>query len=628
MVEAERFDGNIVSHEVNVDSTSEPSGLGTQGDPPGRSDAPSEDSGTESRLTPPPSGSVPCRHALNPGCGGASLCVDECQPPSDPHKSEEGRSLCPGGSSAPRSDGDGEAVDVTESALPKCIGWRVDALVVAYRVQLSSEARDALRNAAGVALSAGKAELRLPIPGKPAVREQDFCICQVQVQKGERVIFENGDIRGVFLECLAVEDPGWSLELVARASYLANHSLEDVVEELRTWARAFGPSQEERLRRVDLCADFESLPILPDDADAFVRPPRSTMTSWCEGRKPDESWTKTYREASDRVTGHTVCPGNALMLRIYNKTQEMKIRHGEKAEKKRQLEHAIWTENGWTGGDVTRVEFQIRGEAAKELLGRQVDRLLKERQALWRYCVEKWVRLVLPDGASRLRRCPTDPRWEAVQRVRWGKQQSALRRVRSRGLATANQAWGTLLTALAQSGTVPEGVIDRDENLRTVAKQDDVHARGALSFAVLETVEGFAVLAEQALISRHEGDALAALEFVVQRARAAVARAHEEKRSEEEEPEQEEAEDGERHQVEPDLQGSNRQRVGIDGDAYPRGEPDTERAETVGNPRSSGSDGTMDVGEAARQRSHHDLLRRVLARGKSAREQAEGNVSR
>jgi len=201
----------------------------------------------------------------------------------------------------------------------------------------------------------------------------------MQAQKLERVIFENGDLRGVFIESQSTDaiKPGWGLELVARASYLAGHSLEEVIAELRFWANSFGIVHEERLRRVDLCADFEGMPIRAEDADAFVRPTRSKLTSWCEGRKPDETWSQTYRDAGERVTGHTLCPGNALMMRVYNKTQEQRIRHGEKAEKKRQLEEAIWTSNGWKGGNVTRVEFQVRGEACKELLGRDVGRLLR-----------------------------------------------------------------------------------------------------------------------------------------------------------------------------------------------------------------------------------------------------------
>ena len=430
----------------------------------------------------------------------------------------------------------------------------------------------------------------------------------------------------MFLECLALDpDPGWSLELVARASYLANHSLEDVVLELRTWANAFGLVAEERLRRVDMAADFEGMPIEAEDADAFVRPPRSTMTSWCEGRKPDETWAKTYREASDRVTGHTICPGNALMLRVYNKTQEMKIRHGEKAQKKAQLERHIWAENGWQGGDVTRVEFQIRGDACKELLGRQVERLLKERQALWRYCAERWVRLVVPDESTRLRRCSVDPRWQAVQSVTWGAQQTPLRRVRHRGLATAGQAWGTLLTALAQSATIPETTLDRNEELRTVAKKDDVHARGALSLAVTDVLDSFGVLAEQALLTRHEGEALAALEFVVQRARAAVARATEEKRSE-----QEEATNGKANQLAHDLQSADCVGVGPDSPTVSRGAGDTEGPTPTRDGCSNRSGRNLDVGcsEAREQKKSADLLRRVIERGRRTREQTHEGVSR
>lgn len=588
---------NLASGKRKV-SGSEPSGLGTQGNYPGRAD-PSEDSGTEARVMPPPRGVVgPSRLCSEKG-GGAALSGGL------EHQSEDGEAR-PGVVSAPPSVGDGEASDHAQS-VPVCIGRRVDALVVAFRVHLSGEARDALRTAVGLAVEHGRSEMRLPIPGKLGTSEHEFCVAAIERPKGERVTFGNGDLRGCFIEALSDEEPGWSLELVARAVYLARHSLRDVVDELRTWAKAFGMVHEERLRRVDLCADFEGFEIHAEDGEAMVRPPRSTMTSWVDGRKPGEVWHKTYRMAGQRVTGHTVCPGNPLMLRVYDKSQELNVHRDPVKE---QVERVIWKENGWQGGKVTRVEFQVRGEAAKELLGRSVDRLLRERDALWRYCCQKWVRLVIPDEATRLRRCPLDARWEAVQAVAWGERQVPLVRVRERGMATAMQAWGTMLTALGQAERLPKSVLDGSDELCMAAMRSETHARGALGNMVDDALGAFAGLIDEALLARFEGSASEAVGYVVCRMLAARARATEEGRHGEQA-----TDEGAQHPVESEPPGAGSERMGTRGDAVcGAGHPST-RAETGRDDCSATGDGGVVLGAAGTAPpSGREILAAVHAR--------------
>jgi len=587
-------------------STSKPSGVGPRGtELPGRL-RPTEDLGAEpcdappSGFTAPPSG-LPTSPVSRTGF--------VCDPGD---QSEGGKQLAGELGSAPRAAG--------ESG-PRHIGHRIDALVVAYRVQLSEEARGELRRAAGVALRHGRSELRLLIPGKTGSHDTDFCVCEVRAQKGERLNFENADLRGVFLETLAMDEPGWSLELVARAVYLACHSLDDVVQELRTWAAAFGRVFEERLRRVDLCADFERFPIAAPDGDAFVRPPRSTMTSWTEGRKPDAKWHKTYRMAGQIVTGHTICPANALMLRVYDKTQELRVHRDPVKE---HVERVIWAEHGWTGEQVTRIEFQIRGEAAKELLGRQVDRLRRELPALWRYCSERWVRLVVPDAATRLRRCPLDPRWQAVQAVDWGPKQDPSVRTRHRGMATALQAWGTMLTAMGQAEALTDEMTDQRGELRTTAARSDAHAQGAVSEIVRELLEGFGELAESALLTRSEGSYLETLDFIVERARAAQARATQEHRTDE--GDDTNGPHG-KHCMDERPPSPNRPRLGLDGSsvqpAPTRPTRDQERAPQERNHGRGGDDGPMVLDCPERENRNDALLARILARGNRASKQAE-----
>ena len=55
----------------------------------------------------------------------------------------------------------------------------------------------------------------------------------------------------------------------------------------------------------------------------------------------------------------------AIMLRIYDKTVQLQ---NDAMGDKRAAEHRSWKEHGWNGVDqVTRVEFQIRKAAVKEI---------------------------------------------------------------------------------------------------------------------------------------------------------------------------------------------------------------------------------------------------------------------
>lgn len=592
-------------------STFEPSGVGTRGDQLPGWLTPSEDSSAEPCDAPPhwvdarPSG-------LATGQGGALFVFQ--QPQSEDGGGTSGELVFP----PPRLDGE---ADETQSE-PRLVGLRIDALVVAYRVQLSAEARSALRGSSAKATTHGKAELSMVIPGKSGYLDQERCIAQLIAQKGERVCFANGDLRGIFIETLAdAEEPGWSLELTARATYLAQHPLGDVVQEFRTWARTFGHVVEERLRRVDLCADFTGWRIKPEDAEAYVRPPRSTLTSFASYPKPDDdTWTKTYRRAGTIVTGHTVCPGNALMMRCYDKTQELDVTNNQE---KRRIEEAIWSEAGWRRGDqVTRIEFQIRGEASKELLSRSVDRLLRECPGLWRYCTEKWVRLVDPTTNARLRRCDLDSRWRAVQSVHWGPRQPRLERSRTRGMATVTQAFGTALTALAQAERVPCECTDRDGKLSAIAIRSPEHARGVLATMVDAMSQEFGEMAQDALIGRHEGNAAEAAEFVVTRARAAEARALQENRSHTNEV-------GE-HPMGTRRSGVDSIEQGADSSALPTEKksesnlPHTPGTQTTREGRGHRHHGNVDMGQPApwvpitrtRPESIDEVRSRVIARGK------------
>lgn len=596
--------------------------------PPDEVKAPSEDS--DARPS-PPSRCVSWNPRTALTSGGSAFVtayrVDGRWSLGTETQSEDGDEPNPGvGSPPPEVSPEGE----TESAVsrPVCLGHRVDALVIAWRVQLGADGRDALRRACASAAENGKAQLRLDT-------QTGACLAQVRRHGGERVIFENADLRGCFVESLSGEDVGWSLEITARAVWLATEQIEAVVEEMRIWAAAFGAIHEERLRRIDLCADFEGWPLADADGRAFVKRSRSKMASYTRGSKPDEVWAKragktyriadkpddiwgkTYRVAGDRVTGHTICPGNALMGRIYDKTEELRVFAGN--EEKRRIETLGWQDQGWKGGQVTRVEFQLRGDALKELVHRSVDKATSELASIWSYCTQQWLRMVLPGTATRTRRAELDPRWDAAQTVDWGGTPKVLVRERKRNSASVQQGWGTLVTALAKNGAISQDLLDQRAQLESVAMQSPAHAWAALAQVVDDCTLAFSGLVHETVLAHHENDAPRALTATFEKLFAAVAR--ETRNAEREAPHH-----GEATRLEQLLQGENEQLGSSDSLAVSLDrEPTT--VPMVSSPLRDGGScmrhGKLALGELEPGYEIGSLLRRIVARANRRSEQTK-----
>lgn len=94
----------------------------------------------------------------------------------------------------------------------RCVGKRIDALVLAFRLEVSSAIADEVEERQGLADEAGAAELRLG----------EFTFALKSTRTPSLVRFENADIRGKF-DRHAVG--GFGLELTVRAVFLATHSL-------------------------------------------------------------------------------------------------------------------------------------------------------------------------------------------------------------------------------------------------------------------------------------------------------------------------------------------------------------------------------------------------------------------
>lgn len=395
--------------------------------------------------------------------------------------------------------------------LPSCdglrvVGARVDALTLAAGVSLGAIVAS-WREEEPEGEEAPPRVLRVPLTGWVA----SVSLVELAVKKlrGGRYYLENADLRAVI-----DENPigGCELEVTFRASFLATNSLETARAYVYAIATTLGVMREERLRRLDLSCDVSGWTFQDSDRRSFVKPGRSAVTTF---RELAEEKSVLREHGDDRITGYTVSPGGPIMLRIYDKREQL----AKKAPEKTALEEAIWSSNGWSGkGSVARVEFQLRSEALRSFGIVGAEGLESKLDALWQYLTRHWVRIVEVDR-SRLTRCKTlDNRWKLVQALAFTHQSAPAARRYDRGGASVQQALGGLLSfvsrgieaeALCYFGTLPS---------------EEETAREALAAYLNRIAIAGAAAALDALLERH-GNAVDALAWGVGRGELALARA-------------------------------------------------------------------------------------------------------
>ena len=263
-----------------------------------------------------------------------------------------------------------------------------------------------------------------------------------KMQSGKRLLLRNDDV-AVVIDPEGAE--GWTVQVDCPGSFMASHELDRAVDICRRIARGLGQVCGERLRRLDLCADIAGFVLGDVSAQNWVKPARARLER-AEVGDVEKPWAlpelRQYHRG-ERLTGFTICPGNALSAVIYDKREELETQRRPKKD----YEEGIWRGNGWTDQAVTRVEFRFRSEALHELGCRDgLDRFRTKLDALWSYCSRMWLRLVLPWTASRLSRCALHPAWEVVRAVKFVHHVSPASRLRVRKGVSAGHALGAVLS--------------------------------------------------------------------------------------------------------------------------------------------------------------------------------------
>ncbi len=431
------------------------------------------------------------------------------------------------------------------------LGSRVDALTLAFRVTLDPAFAEALRERAMVARAHGRASFewrtRVPEEAGPASRVQRTGGLRARWAEETRGPTEYrrevwGELRysraakvwniinepffRIHVDAQApgstdrVDDRtgerttegGWTVEIVFYAQWLAEVGLEVALREGEALAALCGEVHEQRLRRIDLCADVAGWVIEEDDVSRLAKRPRAKWAREFGEDLGTEAAAQNFGRGSlDRrtVTGLSVGRGGALMSRIYDKRAEL-----ERDENRRGIEEERWTNAGWDGIEpVTRVEFQIRGVAVRELglLDPEIalecvtakDGTLEHRiltaldedgrprvlglvdrlDWLWRTCLE-WVRLVVLERtkSGRLKpvaRLPDDPRWALLREVTFAavRAPAPIRRFRRRSAASSAQGLGVALSQAGRDGELvawsesPASYGEPDEALATLTER-------------------------------------------------------------------------------------------------------------------------------------------------------------
>lgn len=320
------------------------------------------------------------------------------------------------------------------SAEPKPVGQRVDYLQTSIEVGVETTVAGSLAQATELAEAFGSAPVQVG----------DFSFELRRSPLRDLVVFRNAD-------CHCVLSHANKLVVTVGAPYLATHPLECCVALGTEIATAFGTVVDTTLGRFDLAVDFVQFPLLLGDFERFctqrARVHNFVTTESKDTDDCDELPMVAHRR--HRLTGFTIAPGNTIMARLYDKSAELQL---SGREEKRVIEPAIWCANGYDGiSPVTRVESQLRGEILSQMGLRNPSDLPCKVDGAWQYFSREWLRLVDLASATRKSRCKNDPRWDAVAAINFYHSSEPIRRICSRGGASAELVVGAVHSRLAST---------------------------------------------------------------------------------------------------------------------------------------------------------------------------------
>jgi len=373
----------------------------------------------------------------------------------------------------------------------KAVGARVDWLELSFRVELSEHALRILRARAASAV-------RADAPASVAIGRAFGGAWKLHPPARQgKWLLQNALARATVLERgpgAEGEACGWTLRVEVSGIELGAMGWRKAIAEGWTLARELGVVHEGRFGRTDLCVDVADFDLRADDRRAFIKqrrvrlkPVRHDGEPHVSRKKKTDTQGETHTEqgvvwglskrnlvrlipdgdggvlaemhAGDTFTGFQFGTRTAVTCRLYDKRLELRAQSPDK----RESEETWWKSNGWDGkADVTRIEFEFRGEALDELRMRcatrdddgpdaHAERFAAMVDETWAYATHKWLRL-----ARRGEPDVVQPRWRIVQGAVFVAAAEPRERRRVRGAAKAAQAEGACMSLLGVLGELPD----------------------------------------------------------------------------------------------------------------------------------------------------------------------------
>lgn len=164
------------------------------------------------------------------------------------------------------------------------------------------------------------------------------------------------------------------------------------LEKLYAAIEILGEIKEKKIKRIDLCVDFQDWIPKERDIDRFI----------CKA-----TYRPTDRDENS-VTGFRLIT-KKMLVRIYDKTKEIIV-------SKKPWFYDVWQQNPdyQEGIPVWRVEIQLRREKLVEIGIDTVDDALESLRGIWEFGLE-WAELKKPTRNKQRTRWPIDRRWKHLK---------------------------------------------------------------------------------------------------------------------------------------------------------------------------------------------------------------------
>lgn len=295
----------------------------------------------------------------------------------------------------------------------KCVYSGVDTLVVGYKVShINDVVLEVLERARNVYRESGPHVI-------------DVCGKKFEISAGRvpyRYTLVNNDIS--VRVARAVRADATPEIMVEYRSHFLLLGVAQVTNQVREWLDRLCTIISDAVSRIDICGDFAG-------ADEYFQ---TLQQKNIIGKYVNEYDFAECHKRHRQITGYRFGSSD-MMVRIYNKTVEMKVHAKE-------YWADVWLENGADPDvHVWRVEFQLRREKIKQFQVSSIFEVIAVLGDIWRYMSQEWFTVRSRTNDTNPSRWPIARWWRTVVDVvaRFGSMTGVVRMLEKRKAATARR---------------------------------------------------------------------------------------------------------------------------------------------------------------------------------------------